>query len=576
MQNILTLHNPQKAREYYLAGLWQQETLYTLARRHARERASACALRDAYVRLTWRETVDWADSVAEALHRAGLKPGDRVGVWLPSVVQAVIVLLACSRNGYVCCPSLHQNYTTQEIATLLDRIQCRALVAMPGYGADARRHSISEYRIASLVATFLVERPEAPGASGASGTSGTSGALCTSGGGSAKLPPGTQPFPGRQPPAVLSAPDLNPDKIVYLAFTSGTTGLPKGVMHSDNTLLANGRAMVDDWGHSSDTILLTLSPVSHHIATVAVEQMLIAGLELVLTSPDSGRAPLDWILETRASYVMGVPTHAMDILQALRSRGLHALGDVRTFYMAGAAIPPDIAQTFLRLGVTPQNVYGMTENGSHQYTLPSDTPGIITTTCGRACRGYEVRLWRPDAPDVEAGPGEIGEIGGRGALLMLGYFSHQVATESSFNLHGWFMSGDLGRFDERGNLFVVGRRKDLIIRGGHNIHPARIEELALRHPGVERAAAFPVADERLGEKACLAIIARDGKGPSAQLLLAHLAEAGLSKYDMPEFFAALPSFPLTASGKILKRELVEMVRRGELMPQAVRYQDHLE
>ncbi|MFJ1254890.1 class I adenylate-forming enzyme family protein [Cupriavidus sp. CuC1] len=552
MQNILTLHNPQNARDYYLSGIWQQETLYTLARRHSRERPTSAALRDADVRLTWREVVDWVDSVAEALHRQGLKPGDRIGIWLPNIVQATIVFLACSRNGYVCCPSLHQNYTVDEICTLLNRIQCRALFAMPGYGADSDRNSIfgRAADIPTLAAMFAM-----PGQAN----------------GDLTLPPDAHPFPDRLPPAALSTPDLNPDKIVYLAFTSGTTGLPKGVMHSDNTLLANGRALVDDWGHSANTTVLTLSPMSHHIATVALEQVLVAGAELVMTNLRAGKHALDWIMETGATYVMGVPTHAMDILQAVRERNLTSLGEVRTFYMAGAAIPRDVAQKFLTLGVTPQNVYGMTENGSHNYTIPSDTADTIVSTCGRACRGYEVRLWKQDNWDVEAEVGEIGEIGGRGGLLMLGYFSNQVATETSFNIHGWFMSGDLGIIDENGCIVIVGRKKDLIIRGGHNIHPAHIEELAMRHPLVERAAAYPVQDERLGEKVCLSVVVRAGQTLEPADMLAHLAGCGLSKYDMPEYFLGLDQFPLTPSGKILKRDLVEMTMRGELKPVPVRY-----
>ncbi|MGF3996166.1 class I adenylate-forming enzyme family protein, partial [Staphylococcus aureus] len=166
--------------------------------------------------------------------------------------------------------------------------------------------------------------------------------------------------------------------------------------------------------------------------------------------------------------------------------------------------------------------YGMTENGSHQYTSPTDLMDVITATCGKACNGYEVRLWQPDNPDLEAVPGEVGEIGGRGGVLMLGYFDNQSATEASFNSRGWFMSGDLGRFDGDGNLEIVGRKKDLIIRGGHNIHPSHIEEFAHRHPAVKKAAAFGVPDERLGEKVCLAIIG-DGAPPAAEELLAHLA-----------------------------------------------------
>ena len=386
----------------------------------------------------------------------------------------------------------------------------------------------------------------------------------------AQMPVGSHPMPmpmQRQPGPM---PVTHPDQIVYLAFTSGTTGAPKGVMHSDNTLLANGRAMVADWGITGKTVLLTLSPMSHHIGTVALEQVLVAGCELVMHDASAGVAPLDWIEESGATYVMGVPTHAMDLLHELGKRGAKRLGAVEVFYMAGAPIPTETARQLMALGAKPQNVYGMTECGSHQYTKPSDPMGVITSTCGKSCVGYEVSLWQPDNPDVEAPPGEVGEIAGRGGLLMLGYFNNQTATESSFNSSGWFLSGDLGRFDAHGNLEIVGRKKDLIIRGGHNIHPAHIEEYAHRHPGVKKAAAFGVVDERLGEKVCLAVIAQDSP-PSSADILQHLAREGLSKFDMPEFFIVMQEFPLTASGKILKRELVQWVSSGRLQPEPVRY-----
>jgi acyl-CoA synthetase len=156
---------------------------------------------------------------------------------------------------------------------------------------------------------------------------------------------------------------------------------------------------------------------------------------------------------------------------------------------------------------------------------------------------------------------------------MLGYFDNQLATEASFNRDGWFLSGDLGTLDDRGCLRIVGRKKDLIIRGGHNIHPARIEDLAHRHPAVARAAAFGVPDERLGEKVCLALIVREGEHVGGEAMLDHLHAVGLSKYDMPEWFIVMDAFPLTASGKILKRELAEWAQGGRIKPAPVRWAD---
>jgi len=532
VSTLLTLLDTQEAARHYASGAWRADTLYALLARHAAERPSAYALRDARVRLSWRGLLAWVDAFAQALHAAGVRRGQRVAVWLPSRAESVVALLACSRNGYVCNPSLHQNYTSAEIVQLLERTRAAALVTQPGYGAGAAPQLPPMKAVFDVGASF-----PAPGAACA-------------------LPPET-----------------NPDKIVYLAFTSGTTGVPKGVMHSDNTLLANGRAMVADWHHDHATVLLSLSPMSHHIGTVAVEQMLAAGFELVVNDPPAGMKAFDWLLGCGATYVMGVPTHAIDILAEAKRRGLTKLGAVRLFYMAGSPIPREVAQTFLAMGVTPQNIYGMTENGSHQYTLPSDDAQTIVETCGRACAGYETRIFSQDNPDREVPAGTVGEIGTRGALLMLGYFDNQATTEDSFNRDGWFLSGDLGVLDERGCLRIVGRKKDLIIRGGHNIHPARIEDLAHRHAAVQKAAAFGVPDARLGEKVCLAVICREGERVTGDALLDHLHAVGLSRYDMPEYFIALEAFPLTASGKVLKRELQEWVKQERVAPQPVRWRE---
>jgi acyl-CoA synthetase len=550
MSRLLTLHDPAEAAVYYQAGLWRSDTLYGLAVKHAQERGDAYALRDPYRRLTWRELVAEADQVAGDLHAAGIRAGERVSIWMSNRVEAVIVFLACSRNGYVYNTSLHQSYTVAEIRTLLERVSCRALFAQIDYGADGKEESIFEQALAVPTMRKVFALP-ARGADTA-------------------LPTGTHAFPDAGAPLPPKRSD-DPDAVVYLAFTSGTTGAPKGVMHSANTLLANARAMVEDWHHDSDTILLSLSQLSHHIGTVALNQVLVGGMELVLSDPTAAINALDWIEQTGASYVMGVPTHAIDILATLRVRGGTSLGSVQTFYLTGALIPTETASQLLALGVKPQNIYGMTENGSHNYTMPDDDQTVITSTCGRPCNVYEIKLFDPDNLDLPAAPGAVGEIGGRGAMRMLGYFANQEATEKSFNADGWFMSGDLAQLTPEGNLQIVGRQKDMIIRGGHNIHPAHIEDFAMRHPLVSKAAAVPMADDRLGEKVCLLVMATDAGRPEAQDLLAHLDRLGLSRFDMPEYFTVLDAFPLGPTGKILKRELVAWLKDGRVKPDAVRW-----
>jgi acyl-CoA synthetase len=533
MKPFLTIHDPAKASAFYEAELWRNDTFYTLLIKAEQSGPQRPALRDGQMTLTWSELKRRVDMLADDLVSNGLGPGDRASIWMSNRLEAVVAFLACSREGVACNPSLHKSYTCAEIVGLLTTLRSSAFFMETGWGSDSAKCDI-DAMLAELPFLKKVYQP------------------------------GDLPMAGQ---ASVRPFHTNPDTVAYLAFTSGTTGAPKCVMHSSNTLLANGRDLVRDWRLDGNDTILTLSPLSHHIAWVAVSQWLVAGCLLVTDDTPAKASKLDWIVANEATYVLGVPTHAMDILQEQKTRGIPRLGHVKTFYMAGAPIPAVVAEAFIRQGIVPQNVYGMTENSSHQYTHPDDSPEIWANTCGRGGIGYQVAIFDSDNDDLLLQTGQTGQIGGRGATLMLGYFDNQKATENSFNADGWFLSGDLGSLDEHGNLRIEGRLKDLIIRGGHNIHPSRIEALALTHESIEKAAVFPVADDRLGERVCLAVIGRI----SADEALQHLASKGLSKFDMPEWFVELPSFPLTASGKVLKRELVAMVARGQLAPEPVRY-----
>jgi acyl-CoA synthetase (AMP-forming)/AMP-acid ligase II len=313
-------------------------------------------------------------------------------------------------------------------------------------------------------------------------------------------------------------------------------------------------------------VIYALSPLSHNLGIGALVTAMLVGGELVVHDVPKGRSLLGRLLETGATYLVGVPAHAVDLVAELRARGASAPLSVEGFRISGAAVSGEVIAELLRYGIRPQSGYGMTETCSHHYTLPHDDPRLIIETAGRCCAGFEIKIWRQDDPETEAPAGEIGQIGSRGASLMLGYFNDQIGTEEAFNSTGWFMTGDLGWVDANGYLRLCDRLKDVINRGGRKIYPGRIEALALRHPGVERAAAFAVDDARLGERVCLALVLHQGTAPLGAAILDHLAAAGLSKFDMPEFLLELNGMKLTASGKVIKRDLVEGVRDGWLRP----------
>jgi acyl-CoA synthetase len=462
-------------------------------------------------------------------------------VWLPSSIETVVALLACSRNGFICCPSFHRNHTVEEVMALLKRIGARALVARAGYGADgAERDVFSACKQIESVTEIFAAGDEGIG----------------------RMQPVANS--GLRPVA-----EFDPDRVVYIGFTSGTTGVPKGVMHSDNTLLANARSLARDWNIDDTSVIYTLSPLSHNLGFGTIVMTLAAGAELVLHDLPKGSSVLDRLLETSTTFLVGVPTHAIDLVAELKSSKRPRPDRLKGFRISGAAVTPDVIGELLAFGILPHSGYGMTETCSHQYTVPDDDPRLIVESCGRACPGYEIKIFDSENRDREVPHGEVGQIGGRGASLMLGYFDDQAATEDSFNAAGWFMTGDLGWVDERGYLRITGRKKDVINRGGHKIFPGKIEALASKHDAIHRAAAIPVPDRRLGEKVCLAVVFQPGSKASPAAVLKYLNESGLSKYDMPEYFVEIEEMPLTASGKIKKHEIAEWVAEGRLVPQPV-------
>lgn len=541
---MLTLLSRRRIEETYAAGYWRDDTIYSLVAKHAKAHPLKVAIRDRSRALTYLDLASRAEALSQEFATAGLRQGDRVAVWLSSRVETAIALVACSRAGYVCCPSLHRDHTTADILELMNRMRATAFVGEMGYGADAARRDI----FASLgdVPTLKSVLKLAPvGGSG-----------------------------GDEFPSALKGNDAvntDPDVVVYLAFTSGTTGRPKGVMHSDNTLLANARAMITDWKFSDATVIYTMSPLSHNLGLGSLITALTAGGEAVVHDLPRGASTLDRIIEVGATFIVGVPTHAMDLLTEMKARNLSSPGKVKGFRISGASAPREVISELIRTGVVPQSGYGMTEAGSHHYTRMEDDADRVVQTSGRSCDGYEIKIFSRDDDSMEMPVGEAGQICGRGASLMLGYFDDQAANDEAFNADGWFMTGDIGRVDKDGYLQVTGRKKDLIIRGGHNIYPARIENLAMQHPQVARAAALPVPDHRLGEKVCLAVVFRPGAAVSPEDVLQHLDNSGLSRYDMPEYFLQLDDIPLTASGKILKRDIVAQIAEGKIVPAPIRF-----
>jgi acyl-CoA synthetase (AMP-forming)/AMP-acid ligase II len=542
---VLTLLTRRRLEETYASGHWRADTIYSLVKQHAAKNPDRIAVRDRSGSISYKDLATRAEALSCELSNSSVRQGERVAVWLSSRIETAIAFIACSRSGFVCCPSLHRDHTVGDILELMNRMRASAFIGESGYGADAARRDIfaSLDEVPTLKSTFKLAAV------------------------------GNQDGNRLPSSPVVGGGTINtdPDIVVYLAFTSGTTGRPKGVMHSDNTLLANARAMIADWRFDARSVIYTMSPLSHNLGLGSLIMALTVGAELVVHDLPRSASTLDHIIEVGATFIVGVPTHAMDLLGEMKARNMSAPGAVKGFRISGASAPREVIAELIQTGVTPQSGYGMTEAGSHHYTRIDDDADRVVQTSGRSCDGYEVKIFSQDDINKEVSVGESGQIGGRGASLMLGYFDDQSANDDAFNAEGWFMTGDLGRLDLDGYLQITGRKKDLIIRGGHNIYPARIENLAMQHPAVARAAVLPVPDRRLGEKVCLAVMLRPGFSVAPDEVLAHLDRSGLSRYDMPEYYLTLDEIPLTASGKILKRDIAAQIVEGKVVPSPVRF-----
>ena len=420
---LLTLFDIDRYHEYYRAGFWRDDTIYDLVRMHAEQTPERVALRSGDATLTYRTLLMHVDAFASDLASRGMIIGQRVAVWLPSRPETVIALLACSRNGYVCCPSLHRDHTVDDIIGLLYRMHASAIIAEGGYGADAKKKDL--FARASEIQTIRhVYRLEKN-----------------------SREPGVVTVLQAQAPTPLTT--RNANRVLYLAFTSGTTGIPKGVMHSDNTLLANARALSSDWNITNQSVIYSLSPLSHNLGFGAMIMALAVGGEFVIHDLPRGKSLVDRLIETESTFLVGVPTHAIDLLAELKARNLPGLGKLHGFRISGASAPPGLIEQLLKFGIVPQSGYGMTETCSHQYTRARRRPEADCRELRESLPWLRDPHLRPhEIPNRELPPREIGQIGGRGASLMLGYFDDQTGYRR-FLQPRWLVHDRRPRLDRR-------------------------------------------------------------------------------------------------------------------------------
>jgi HIP---CoA ligase len=491
--------------------------------------AELVAVRDGATELSYAELAESAREFGAALVAAGVEPGDRVAIWCGNCAEWTVAALGLFAAGAVLVP-VNTRFKGAEAAVVLSRSGARVLVTVTDFlGTDYV--AMLEAAAAPLPAleTIVVAKGTAAGAAQswrdflATGT------------------------PAARAEVERRSAALGPDDPSDILFTSGTTGVPKGVVMTHGRTLIVARDWVAMTGLHAGDVYLQVNPYFHMFGLKA--GILVVSGATMLPEPvfDVDRV-LARVAAERVTVLPGPPTLYQSILEHPR-RAQHDLSSLRVAVTGSADIPVELIRR-IDAELPFSNIvtgYGLTEAGTACATSADDDAEAVATTVGRARPGFELRLVGDDGNDV--GTGQSGEVLLRGGSVMAGYLDDPEETQKVLSADGWLRTGDLGEQDEAGRLRIVGRVKDMFIVGGFNAYPAEIENALLRHPAVQQAAVIGIPDQRLGEVG-MAFVVVSGDTSADDII--DWSRNEMANYKVPRVVEIVDALPLNATGKVLK------------------------
>jgi acyl-CoA synthetase (AMP-forming)/AMP-acid ligase II len=507
--------NAELARQAYADGWWRHETCADALRQIAAEDPDRLLVIDGETRLTAADLHDKAGRLAQAM-LARFAPGSTVSFMLPNWHEAAMIYMAATMAGMVTHPILPSLRDHDLRFMLADIGSC--MIFVPG---SFRSHDYAA--MLARVADAIETPPEVVVVRG-------DGSLHT-------------PFESLfEEYATAPLPPLDPDDVRMVMYTSGTTGRPKGVMHTHNSINALIRQIGRHWLIEPGDRFLVPSPISHIGGSIyAFETPLLLGATAILMESWNPEAAVEIMVRKRCTHMAGATPFLQHLLAAARKADTR-LPDLKLFICGGASVPPalirEAAGYFERAVVS--RVYGSTE-------VPVTTVGVIdrddidhaAETDGRAGIA-SVKI------------AEDGEIRARGPQMLVGYV-HAEDEATAFDDEGYYRTGDQGRLVDGDCLVVTGRIKDLIIRNGENISPKEVEDLLVSHPDIAEIAIVGVPDARTGERAVAVIVPREGAAPDVAALAEYLAGFGVARFKYPEGVALWDALPKNDAGKVLKQ-----------------------
>nr|WP_315222702.1 AMP-binding protein [uncultured Duganella sp.] len=541
------------AHDVPLIGVTIGPYLASVAERHGD--SDAVVVPHQNVRWTYREFDERVTRVAAGLLKLGLKPGDRVGIWSQNCAEWVLVQFATARAGLIMV-NINPSYRRSELEYVLDKVQCSALILAPAFKS-------SDYIaiVRDVVPAIHHARP---------------GALQ-----SERLPHlrhvirlGDELTDGMFNFSELLAPPTG-DQLAHLArveealqfddpvniqFTSGTTGAPKGATLTHHNILNNGFFIGEAMRLDADDRLCIPVPLYHCFGMVLGNLACVThGAAMVF--PGEGfepRAVLETVQAERCTALHGVPTMFIAILDHPEF-GNYDLSTLRTGIMAGSPCPTEVMNRVI--GTMHMNeitiAYGMTETSPVSFQSSTDDPvALRVATIGRVHPHLEVKI--VDGSGRIVPRGVKGELLTRGYSVMLGYWGDDEKTRETIDAARWMHTGDLAVIDEEGYATIVGRSKDMVIRGGENIYPREVEEFLYRHPKIQDVQCVGVPDRKYGEELCACVILRPGMLADAEEIRA-FCQGQIAYYKVPRYIVFVDAFPMTVTGKIQKFVLREQI-----------------
>ena len=521
--------NVQRRAAYRQQGLWGDASLADYWQQTARAMPDKIAVVDNHGASYTYSALDHAAScLANWMLAKGIESGDRIAFQLPGWCEFTVIYLACLKIGAVSVPLL-PSWREAELVWVLNKCQAKMFFAPTLF---------KQTRPVDLILPLQNQLPQLQQIVGVD-----------------KLAPATSSLSLSQIIAdntsLTTAITTHGDELAAVLFTSGTEGLPKGVMLTHNNILASERAYCARLNLTWQDVFMMPAPLGHATGFLhGVTAPFLIGARSVLLDIFTPDACLALLEQQRCTCMLGATPFVYDLLNVLEKQPAD-LSALRFFLCGGTTIPKKVARECQQRGIKLLSVYGSTESSPHAVVNLDDPLSRFMHTDGYAAAGVEIKV--VDDARKTLPPGCEGEEASRGPNVFMGYFDEPELTARALDEEGWYYSGDLCRMDEAGYIKITGRKKDIIVRGGENISSREVEDILLQHPKIHDACVVAMPDERLGERSCAYVVL---KAPhhslSLEEVVAFFSRKRVAKYKYPEHIVVIEKLPRTASGKIQK------------------------